>query len=130
VKPVETLYIVNINEVWAYLDERLPLLLDVHYFRPNMIEDYTAMIITQLFSDVLYELTGRYIRPPIKPLFEETLYAFYDDLKYQLLPLMIRIFKGSGVDVSRIDRIDYMATRSGMIVCVARYHHKQHSRRF
>lgn len=120
-QPYETLHIFNIDPIWMYLDHHMPVLLEDHFFDQERKEDYSAMIIEEVFIEYVRTLTGRYYRPRISPMFEETLYSFYHRVCGDLMSTMDKLFKDSGIRLDgAIRRIDYMTTRSGMVVCVSR----------
>lgn len=119
--PVESRYLINIYDIWRCLEEHVPLLLGKEKYRPEEWECAFAAIIEQMTGDILTNITGRSLRSTTNPFFDPTLYCFYDTMMQELGMAIRRMFERSDIRLdSSIIRLDYMAMRDGLLVCITR----------
>lgn len=118
-KPIETLYMLNIDPVWAYLDMELPFLINHYHFNQYDFTEVAIELIYEAFNEAIYWKTKHYFRP--KRFNQSILFTIFEEMKIHLIPLIVSILNHGEIFFGQVKRVDYLATRSTFVLAVTRH---------
>lgn len=118
VKATETIYMLNIDSLWQYLDNELPYLVNHYHFSNTAQHEIAVEVIYEAFNEAIYWRTKHYFRP--KRFNTSILSTIFEELKTYLVPEVNHILHNGEVMFGQVVMIDYLATRSTFILALSR----------
>ena len=116
-RPIETIYIVSLEHIWLYLDRVLHFYLKNEHI-PMNFDDAGKAIIDRALSEALYYYTYKYFS--INRYWHDSLTVTFDIIKTDIVPYLIQEFNMHKLSLQEAKNIDYLITRSTLILNVNR----------